>query len=47
MIFDKNKESLIKSSSRNLKCLAKVKFSHMPDYETELGFDLVFAPLTS
>jgi len=43
LIFDEDEECLIKSSMKNLKCSAKVKFSHMLAYQMELGYDLALA----
>ena len=34
----------IKSSMKNLKCSAKVKFQHMLAYQMELGYDLALSP---
>ena len=44
LILSNNEESLIKSSMKNLKCTAKVKFCHMLAYQIELGYNLALAP---
>lgn len=43
-ILSKDEERLIRSSMKNLKCSAKVKFSHMLAYLMEFGYDLTLAP---
>ena len=40
-VMDESQEHLIKSSMKNLKCSAKVKFSHMLAYLMEMGYDPV------
>ena len=47
MIFDKDEERRIKSCRRNLKCLVKVKVSHMLAYQMELGFDLILGVVSA
>ena len=44
LILTKDEERLIKSSMKNLKCTAKVKFNHMLAYLMEMGYDLTLAP---
>ena len=43
-IITKDDVSRIKNAMTNLNCTAKVKFSHMPAYQMELGYDLALSP---
>ena len=43
-IMTKDDVSRIKDTMTNLKCTAKVKFSHMLAYQMELGYNLALSP---
>ena len=44
LVLSNDEERMIKSSMKNLKCSAKVKFTHMLAYQMELGYDFAHVP---
>ena len=43
-ILSNTEDENIRSSIKNLKCTAKVKFHHMLAYQMEFGYDLALSP---